>query len=431
MDTENTGNTGKPAGGAQAAGVAAPPKPAAAKAFEPPRLHLSASPHVRSPLSVTKVMLAVIIALIPALAAAVIFFGASAAKLTAVCVVSAVAAEAVANLLLRRGQSIGDLSAVITGILVAFNLPPSLPLWMAALGSVFAIIVAKMVFGGLGCNFINPALAGRAFLVASYPAPMTAYPATVFGSVNGLAGNVLDVAAPAAAPAADAVSAATPAVADTISSAADSLVDTLTAAFSTAADAVSSATSATSGSIVDAVSSATPLAAIKYAFAANSFNAGDFSTALADLFIGNVGGCIGETSALALLVGGIFLMAIRAVDVRIPLTYILTVFALFWIANGTGTHFTVNSLIAPTFHILGGGLFLGAFFMATDPVTSPITPRGRILFGVGCGILTFVIRKYGGYPEGVSFSILLMNLTVPLIDRYTRPAIYGEVKKRA
>jgi len=378
MDTENSENTGNAAEATQAEAAVAPKKPVAAKAFEPPRLHLSASPHVRSPLSVPKVMLAVIIALVPALVASIIFFGASAAMLTAVCVASAVAAEAVANLLLRRGQSIGDLSAIVTGILVAFNLPPSLPLWMAALGSIFAIVVAKMVFGGLGCNFINPALAGRAFLVASYPAPMTSYPATVFGSVNGLAET-----------------------------------------------AASSA-----GSIVDAVSSATPLGAIKQVFADNLFDAGVFSTALSDLFFGNVGGCIGETSALALLVGGIFLMAIRAVDVRIPLAYIFTVFSLFWIVNGTGTYFTVDSLIAPTFHILGGGLFLGAFFMATDPVTSPITPRGRILFGVGCGVLTFLIRKYGGYPEGVSFSILLMNLTVPLIDRYTRPAIYGEVKKR-
>jgi electron transport complex protein RnfD len=303
--------------------------------------------------------------------------------ITAVCIISAVASESAANLILKKSQSAGDLSAVVTGMLVAFNVSPSLPLWMAALGSVFAIVVAKMVFGGLGCNFINPALAGRAFLVASYPAPMTNFPPTKFGSINGLG---------------------------------------------EAASAGSSATPAGSG--VAAVSSATPMGAIKSAFADGSYAAADFAAALKDLFFGNVGGCIGETSALALLIGGIFLIAIRAVDIRIPLAYIATVFVLFWIANGTGTHFTAGALVAPTFHILGGGLFLGAFFMATDPVTSPITPRGRVIFGIGCGLLVFVIRKYGGYPEGVSYSILLMNLVVPLIDRCTRPAIYGEVKKR-
>jgi electron transport complex protein RnfD len=332
-------------------------------------------------------MLAVIAAMSPAFASSIIFFGVNAAMLAAVCVAAAVAAECVANLALRKAQTIGDLSAVVTGLLVAFNLPSSLPLWMAALGSVFAIVVAKMVFGGLGCNFINPALAGRAFLVASYPAAMTSYPPTLFGSVNGL-------------------------------------VDTVSAATASASAAAVPAVSA-----LDAVSSATPLGVIKHVVNAGAYKAGDFAPALKGLFLGNVGGCIGETSALALLIGGIFLMSVRALDFRIPFAYILTVFALFWLANGTGTFFTVDSLVAPAFHILAGGLFLGAFFMATDPVTSPITPLGRLLFGVGCGALTFTIRKYGGYPEGVSFSILLMNLAVPLIDRCTRPKIYGEVKK--
>ncbi|MDR2693657.1 MAG: RnfABCDGE type electron transport complex subunit D [Chitinispirillales bacterium] len=439
MSTEESSaqTGGAPAGGADAANATK-----AVRAFDPPFLHLSTPPHIRSNLTVSKIMLAVIAAMVPALAASVVFFGVEAALLPIlVCIVAAVATECVANLILRKGQTTGDFSAVVTGMLVAFNLPPALPLWMAALGSVFAIAVAKMVFGGLGCNFINPALAGRAFLVASYPAPMTSYPPTLYGSVNGLAVK----AATATDTLSNAVSSATsahistPAVADSVTgaaaAAADSLADTaalaaskLAAAASSVADTVSAA-AASAASAIDAVSSATPLYVIKHVFAMNAYRPNDFSPALKDLFFGNVGGCIGETSALALLIGGIFLMLIRAIDFRVPFAYIFTVFTLFWLANGTGAFFTVESLITPTFHILAGGLFLGAFFMATDPVTSPITPLGRLLFGIGCGALTFTIRKYGGYPEGVSFSILLMNLVAPLIDRCTRPKIYGEVKK--
>jgi len=425
---------------AQAGGTGAEAGTKAVKAFDPPFLHLSTPPHIRSNLTVSMIMMAVIAAMVPTLAASVIFFGVKAALLAAVCVVAAVITECFANLMLKKGQTVGDLSAVVTGILVALNLPPSLPLWMAALGSVFAIAVAKMVFGGLGCNFINPALAGRAFLVASYPAPMTSYPPTLFGSVNGLAIKAAPAASDAVA-AATSSSAAAPAAADSVTgvvgAVTDSLADTaalaaskLAAAASSVADSVSAA-AASATSAIDAVSSATPLYVIKHVFAENAYKPSDFSPALKSLFFGNVGGCIGETSALALLIGGIFLMCTRVIDFRIPFAYIFTVFALFWLANGTGTFFTVESLIAPTFHILAGGLFLGAFFMATDPVTSPITPLGRLLFGMGCGALTFTIRKYGGYPEGVSFSILLMNLVVPLIDRCTRPKIYGEVKKYA
>jgi electron transport complex protein RnfD len=353
------------------------------RSFAAPQLHLSVSPHVRSSLSVKTIMTAVLIALAPSFIASIVFFRGAAALLTIVCVATAVGAEYVANIIMKRDQTIGDLSAALTGLLVAFNLSPSVPLWMAALGSIFAIVVAKMVFGGLGCNFVNPALAGRVFLLASYPAPMTAFPATAFGSISGITTGAVE------------------AVTQTTSSAAS----------------------------LDAISSATPLAAIKHALADGGCAVGGAASALKNLFWGNVGGCIGETSAFALLIGGIFLIAISAVDVRIPLAYIFTVFALFWLVD-SGGGFDAKALVIPTFHILGGGLFLGAFFMATDPVTSPITPRGRLIFGIGCGVLTFVIRKYGGYPEGVSFAILLMNLVVPLIDRYTRPAIYGEVKKR-
>ncbi|MDR0306746.1 MAG: RnfABCDGE type electron transport complex subunit D [Chitinispirillales bacterium] len=340
---------------------------AAAKEVNLPPLHMSSSPHVRSAITVPMIMLFAIIAMVPSLAASVVFFGVNALILTAACVGAAVGTEWIINKALKKEQSIGDLSAVVTGILVAFNLPPSLPVWMAVIGSVFAIGVAKMVFGGLGANFINPALAGRAFLMANYPAEMTNFPATVFGSINALP---------------------------------------------------------------DGISSATPLEAIKTAFSQGSFQVSEFANALPQLFFGNVGGTIGETSALALLIGGIFLIAGRIIDFRIPLTYIGTVFFLFWIANGTGTYFTLESIITPVFHVLAGGLMLGAFFMATDMATSPITPKGRIIFGIGCGVLTFLIRKYGGYPEGVSYSILLMNLVVPLIDRCTRPTIYGEVRGR-
>ncbi|MDR0331429.1 MAG: RnfABCDGE type electron transport complex subunit D, partial [Chitinispirillales bacterium] len=397
------GTEGNNTGAAPAANTGA----AEAKAFEPPQLHLSVAPHIRSSRTVSVVMLAVIGAMLPAFVSSVVFFGMKALMLALVCIGTAIATECAANLIFKKKQSIGDFSAVITGMLLAFNLSPTIPLWMAAIGSAFAIAVAKMVFGGLGCNFINPALAGRAFLMASYPAEMTHFPATIYGSVNGLAGKAAE-ASPAFGAAAPAASGAAQSAADALASAAPPEPSTFSihSALADTADAVSSATaaaasaaadtvSAAASSAMDAVSSATPLHAIKYAFATGAYSAEYFSHALKDLFFGNVAGCVGETSALALLAGGIFLMAIRVIDYRIPATYILTVFALFWIANGTGTYFTVDALIAPTFHILAGGLFLGAFFMATDPVTSPITPRGRVAFGVGCGALVFIIRKYG------------------------------------
>jgi electron transport complex protein RnfD len=247
---------------------------------------------------------------------------------------------------------------------------------MVVLGSAFSIGIAKMAFGGLGCNFINPALAGRAFLMASYPAAMTTFIAPKFGSSDGL-----------------------------------------------------SAITSSSSSIMDAISSATPLANFKQAMANGSFQALDFQDALHNLFIGNVAGCLGETSTLALLIGAIILWYKRIIGFRTPIIYIGVVFILYWLFNGSGEYFTSSAIIIPFYQILSGGLFLGAIFMATDMVTSPITPKGKIFFALGCGLLTFVIRKFGGYPEGVSYSILLMNLFVPLIERYTRPKIYGEVKK--
>ncbi len=335
-------------------------------------LHLSTSPHIRYAESVPSVMMSVAIALAPAFIASILFFGFRSILLTAVSVASALLTEwLIVTYLLKRENTLGDYSALVTGILFAFNLPPELPIWMAVLGAAFAIGVAKWTFGGLGNNFINPALAGRAFLTASYPAAMTSFTAPLRGTINGL---------PAA---------------------------------------------------LDGISSATPLAAFKEALSTQTFQALDFQQALTNLFIGNVGGCIGETSALALLAGAVYLWYKRIIGFRIPLSYIGTVFLLSWLFNGSGGLWNSEALIIPMYQILAGGLMLGALYMATDMVTSPITPGGKALFGAGCGVLTFVIRRFGGYPEGVSYSILLMNLLVPLIDRYTRPKIYGKVTQRA
>jgi len=334
-------------------------------------LHLSVSPHIRDRESVPSIMLTVVLALTPAAAASVFFFGMRAVVLLFVCIVSCLASEwLIVKFMLRKPSTLGDFSALVTAVLLAFNLPPGLPWWMAAVGSLFAIGIAKMTFGGLGNNFINPALAGRAFLMAAYPAAMTTWGAPRGGSLSGLAG------------------------------------------------------------AVDAVSRATPLAAFSKAVETGTFQALDFQEALGDLFIGNVGGCIGETSALAILAGALILLYRRVIGFSTPVFYIGTVFVLFWAFNGTGGYFTSDAFIVPVYQICAGGLMLGAWFMATDMVTTPITRTGKIIFGTGCGVLTYVIRVYGGYPEGVSYSILLMNLLTPLIDRYTRPRMYGKVKKR-
>lgn len=333
-----------------------------------PSLVLETSPHIRYGESVRSVMLWVIVALIPAMSVSALFFGPRALVITAISVAAALLTELLITKAFNRPSSIGDLSVVVTGILVAFNVPPNIPWWMPALGSVFAIGVAKLAFGGLGNNFINPALAGRAFLMASYPAAMTTFrgESLLKGVIDG----------------------------------------------------------------IDGTSGATPLAHIKDAVASGTFQPLAFEEALPNLFLGNVGGCIGETSAAALLIGALFLLYKRVIGFGIPVSYIGSVFVLFWLFNGTGGWFTSDALIVPVYHVLAGGLMLGALYMATDMVTSPITPRGRILFGLGCGALTFLIRRFGGYPEGVSYSILLMNCVVPLIDRHMRPKRYGEVRKR-
>jgi electron transport complex protein RnfD len=303
------------------------------------------SPHIKSGGSTQKIMRDVIIALIPAMLASFYYFKVDAAMLILATVTSCVLSEYLWNKITKKPNTISDLSAVVTGILLAFNLSPAVPVWIAAIGGAFAIIIVKQLFGGLGHNFVNPALAARAFMMASWPVQMTDW------QLPGW----------------------------------------------------------------DAVSSATPLALIK-----------EGSTAVGqlpqfkDIFLGNIAGAIGETSALALLIGVTYLFIRRVITPEIPLAFIGTVGIMTWVLGGAEP-FTGDFI----YHIFSGGLLLGAFFMATDYTTSPMTIKGRLIMGFGCGLLTSVIRLYGGYPEGVSYSILLMNLVVPMIDRYMIPKSFG------
>jgi len=311
------------------------------------KLTVSSTPHIRSNESIESIMRDVLIALTPAAVAGVIFFGLKALLVIILSIASCVFFEALYEKITKQPLTITDLSAAVTGLLLAMNMPASSPFWMPIVGGFFAIIIAKQLFGGLGQNFINPALAARAFLLASYPTKMTAFGPTNFMSV-------------------------------------------------------------------DATSYATPLTALKE----GGMQIG--SSEIVNALIGNVGGCIGETCAVALIAGGIYLIVKGVISWRIPVTYIVTVFIL-----------TLLFGRMPVYEMFIGGLMLGAFFMATDYASSPVTPIGQYIMGFGCGFLTAIIRVYGGYPEGVSYSILLMNLAVPLIDRYTKPRVFGEVKKNA
>lgn len=294
-------------------------------------LTVSSSPHLRHPDTTSGIMLDVIIALIPAALFGCVMFGWHAAAVLFVCMAAAVLSEYVWNLCLRREQSIGDLSALVTGLLLGMNLPPEIPLWIAAIGSVVAIIVVKQMFGGLGHNFANPAITARIVLLVSFPSHMTRF----------------------------------------------------TDPFS------------------DAVTSATPLA-----------DSGAYS--LKELFFGAHGGTIGETAAFLLIIGGLYLLMRRIINPIIPVAFMGTV-ALTALIAGTG----------PLEWVLSGGVVLGAIFMATDYVTSPTTNLGKLVFGVGCGLLTFVIRRFAALPEGVSYAILLMNILTPHINRFTARRPFG------
>lgn len=311
-------------------------------------LQVTSSPHAHSPNSVPHAMRDVLIALCPALFAALYFFGLPALFVIAACVLSAYAAEIVCLKIMKKDAP-HESSAIVTGLLLAFCVPPGLPVWMAVVGTLFAVIIAKHLFGGLGQNIFNPALVGRAFLLASFPVAMTTW-------INP----------------------------------------------------------------VDGLSTATPLGIMKEA-------TGAALPSFGELFFGSVGGSIGETSALAIIVGGLYLLYRKHIDWRIPGTFLATVFlltAIIGTLKGEG-------VVYPFYHLCAGGLLLGAFFMATDWVTTPVTKTGRIIFGLGCGCLVVLIRLKGGYPEGVAYSILLMNVVTPLIDRYTKARVFGRVKSHA
>lgn len=304
-------------------------------------MKISSSPHIRDKETTTNLMGQVIVALIPATAVGISNFGTNAIVIILISILSCVIFEALFQKIVGRKNTIMDLSAILTGLLLALNLPSGVPFWIPVIGAFFAIVVVKQLFGGLGQNFMNPALGARCFLLISFTGRMTTF-------------------------------------------------------------------------TYDAVTTATPLADLK---------AGE-SVDVLSMFLGTTAGTIGETSALALLIGGAFLLIRRVINYRIPLFYISSFSLLIIIYSlATGRGFDVSFLLA---HLCGGGLMLGAFFMATDYVTSPITPNGKILFGVLLGLLTFVFRIFGGSAEGVSYAIIIGNLLVPLIERITVPKSFGE-----
>lgn len=318
------------------------------------RLVVSSSPHIRANDTISSIMRDVIIALLPATVAGVYFFGYRAVAVVLTAIAASVLSELIYCKAMKKHSSVGDLSAVVTGLLLALNMPVTIPLWMVVIGSAFAIIIVKQLYGGLGKNFMNPALAARCFMMISWAGCMTAF-------VDPFAGYG-----------------------------------------------------------ADAISAATPLAVLK------GVSAGEIPS-LSAAFWGAKAGCIGETSGAMLLLGFLYLLIKRVVDFRIPLFYIATfaILIFFFGDNSTGFSQEYYTLL----HILTGGLILGAVFMATDYVTTPTTHLGRIIFGIGCGFLTFAIRKFGSYSEGVSFSILIMNLVAPIIERFTVVKPFGEVRK--
>ena len=320
------------------------------------KLIASSSPHIRSNENTRSIMLDVIIAMLPALVWAIYNFGFKALISVVVSVVACLFWEWLYRKLLKKPQSIGDLSAVVTGMLLAFVCPPELPWWTLVIGAFFSIVVVKQLYGGIGCNFLNPALAGRAFLLASYATWMTTW------------------AMPQIRP--------------------------------------------------DVTSAATPMAIMKEG-TEEAFTTLMSNYSIGDMFLGKIGGSLGEVSALCLLVGGVYLLIRKVISWQIPVAYIGTVAILTLIAAPAG----IDNVQYMLYNVFGGGLMLGAIFMATDYATSPVTKPGQIIFGIGCGLLTCFIRRFGSYPEGVCYSILIMNCTTWLLDKYIRPTIYGAVKK--
>lgn len=314
-------------------------------------LIVSSAPHIVSNVDTTRIMLMVMAALCPALAVSTVVFGLRVITLTIVCMVSAVFFEWAYNKLMKKTQTIGDLSAALTGMLIAFNLPSGLPYWIAILGSFVAIVIVKQLFGGIGKNIVNPAITARIVLFISFATEMTTW------TVPRMA--------------------------------------------------------------ADTTSTATPLGILAEGGAELPSNM--------SLFLGFVGGSMGEVSAVALILGGLFLIWKKVISPIIPFTFIGTVFVfafVYYSVAGTG-----DAMEMAVFHILAGGVMLGAIFMATDYVTTPLLPMGKVIFGIGCGLITMVIRIWGSYPEGVSFSILLMNCLTPLINDFCQKRMYGGAKK--
>lgn len=327
-----------------------------------PRFLVSSSPHLHDGQSIGGIMRLVIYALLPATLFSIYIFGLSALRVIVLSIASALVFEMLSQRIMRRTVRIGDWSAVLTGLLLALNLPSTSPWWLVVIGSFFAIVIAKQIYGGLGYNPFNPALVGRVVLLISFPVQMTAR--WVAPSKWGM----------------------------------------------------------------EAITTATPLGRIRESL----MSQGRVDLHLTqqewlDLLIGNRAGCLGEVSVALLLAGGIFLIVKKVISWHTPVAFIGSV----WILTGIFHLVDPARYADPSFHIITGGLFIGAFFMATDYVTSPITGRGMLIFGAGCGLITVVIRLFGAYPEGVSFAILLMNAATPLIDRYTRPAVFGAQKRKA
>ena len=302
-------------------------------------LHISSSPHIRSSITTSKIMLDVIISLLPAAIAGVIIFGLRALAVIGVAVAVSVISEFVFNKIIKKDNTISDLSAIVTGLIIALNLPANVPLWQVAVGSIFAIVIVKCIFGGIGCNLVNPAATARVFMTIAFSASIakTAFPHNL-----------------------------------------------------------------------DAISGATPLVEI----------ANGKSPDILNLFLGNIGGAIGETCTLAILIGGAYLLIRRVITWHVPVVYIATVFVLSLVLKGFDFS-TALSLI------LSGGLFFGAFFMATDYVTSPPTKFGKVIFGLGLGLITILLRFYSDYPEGVSFAILFMNILNPYVCSWTPRKLFG------
>ncbi|MDE7278238.1 MAG: RnfABCDGE type electron transport complex subunit D [Oscillospiraceae bacterium] len=318
-------------------------------------LFVSPSPHRAADMSTSKIMLLVIIALFPAAMAGCVFFGPRAAAVLAVCIAACVIFEALCRIVMKKDQTVGDLSAVVTGLLLGMNLPATVPFYVAVIGSFVAIVIVKQLFGGIGQNFANPAIAARIVLMLSFTSQMSGWVKPYWYS-----------------------------------------------------------------GAVDAETSATPLAAEWLSYTENgaAYKMAPFT--LSEMFWGETGGCIGETCAAMLILGGLFLIITKVISPATPVAFIGSFAVLTLLYTG--------SFVETLYGVLAGGLLIGAFFMATDYATTPITTKGKVVFGIGCGLVTFIIRSFGSFPEGVSFSILLMNLLTPYIDRLTKASPFGAKK---